>query len=57
MDVDSDISLVDIKIIMYPPDKRNAAQDELINTVETFPKTLIQGNVNKKKIHNLNEIL
>ena len=39
---DEDISLVRNKSNFTPPDKRNGALDEFIDTVEKFPKTLRQ---------------
>ena len=41
---DHDISLVKNKSKFIPPNKRNDALDEFINTVEKFPKTPIKSN-------------
>ena len=42
---DHDISLVRNKSKFIPPNNRNDALDEFIDTVEKFPKTPIQSNV------------
>ena len=44
---DEDISFVRNKSNFTPPDKRNGALDEFIDTVEKFPKTLRQTNINQ----------
>ena len=44
---DEDISLVRNKSNFTPPDKRNGALDEFIDTVEKFPKTLRQTHNNQ----------